>query len=87
MATTTNLTMTLLDAGQENKEVTINDALNKIDASFYKDLGEFTLAQIPAANLHANGYALVTDAAGGRTIVRSNGTNWKIVAVEGATIS
>lgn len=51
------------------------------------DLGEYTLATLPTAAIYPNTYALVTDAAGGRTIVRSDGTNWKIVTVEGATVS
>ncbi len=52
-----------------------------------QDLGEFTIAGLPTASSNANAYALATDASGGRTIVRSDGTNWKIVVVEGATVS
>jgi hypothetical protein len=51
------------------------------------DLGEFTVAALPAAASNANKYALATNASGGRTIVRSDGTNWKVVAVEGATVT
>jgi len=51
------------------------------------DLGEFTIAGLPAAASNANSYALATDASGGRTVVRSDGTNWKVVAVEGATVA
>jgi len=51
------------------------------------DLGEYTVANLPAAASSANQYALATDASGGRTIVRSDGTNWKVVAVEGATVT
>lgn len=87
MSTTTRLTITHLDAGQESKEITINDAFNTIDGAVYKDMGEYTLVGLPAASANANAYALVTDAVGGRTIVRSNGTNWMIVAVEGAIVS
>ncbi len=51
------------------------------------DLGEFTIANLPAAATYPNCYAMATDASGGRTIVRSDGTNWKIVVVEGATVA
>ena len=51
------------------------------------DLGEYAVGSLPAAATHANSYALATDASGGRTIVRSDGTNWKVVAVEGATVT
>jgi len=87
MATTTRLTMTKLAEGQRQKEVTINDALDTLDAIASSDLGEFTLAGIPAAVANPNAYALVTNASGGRTIVRSDGSAWKIVAIEGATVS
>lgn len=52
-----------------------------------RDLGEFTVANLPAASLYPNCGALATNASGGRTIVRSDGTNWKVVAVEGATVT
>jgi len=66
-----------------------NHLVNKsyVDGLFATDLGEFLLANLPSAASNANAYALVTDAVGGRTIVRSDGTNWKIVVVEGATVS
>jgi len=54
------------------------------------DLGEFIIVNLPLASTHANSYALVTDAGGSpavRTIVRSDGTNWKVVATEGATVA
>lgn len=51
------------------------------------DLGEFTVAGLPAAASYPNCHALATNAVGGRTVVRSDGTNWKIVAVEGATVT
>lgn len=51
------------------------------------DLGEFTVAGLPAASSYPNCWALATDASGGRTIVRSDGTNWKVVVVEGATVT
>jgi hypothetical protein len=53
----------------------------------YRDLGEYTVAGLPAAASYANAYAVATDASGGRTVVRSDGTNWKVIAVEGATVA
>ena len=51
------------------------------------DLGEYTIANLPAAASYPNCWALATDASGGRTAVRSDGSNWKVIAVEGATVS
>lgn len=51
------------------------------------DLGEYTVSNLPSAATYPNFWALATDASGGRTVVRSDGTNWKVVAVEGATVS
>ena len=56
------------------------------------DLGEYTVAGLPAASTYPNCWALVTDASGGspfigRVAVRSDGTNWKFIAAEGATVS
>ena len=87
MALTPRMNLTLLEEGQRQKETTINDGFTLIDTAMYSDLGEFTLAALPVAASNPNAYALVTNASGGRTIVRSNGTAWKIVAVEGATVS
>jgi len=87
MATTTRMGMTELTEAQRQKEVTINTAFEAIDLQMWKDMGEYTLATLPAAASNPNAYALVTDAVGGRTIVRSNGTAWKIVAIEGATVA
>lgn len=87
MVDTTRMSMTKLSEGQRQKEVTINTALDAIDLNMWKDMGEYTLAGLPSAAGNPNAYALVTNAAGGRTIVRSDGTNWKIVVVEGATVS
>jgi len=67
--------------------VSVDSSGNMSFVSPSTDLGEYTLVGLPDPTLNANAYALVTDAIGGRTIVRSNGTNWKIVAVEGATVS
>ena len=87
MATTARMNLTLLEEGQRQKEVTINEAMNSIDGEMWKDMGEYTLATLPSAAANPSAYALVTDAAGGRTIVRSDGTNWRIVVVEGAIVS
>lgn len=87
MAQTTRYTMTKLTEGQQQKEVTINGSLDTIDLNLAKDMGEFTIANLPDATANPNAYALATDASGGRTIVRSNGTNWKIIVVEGATVA
>ena len=87
MATTTKLNITLLSTGQRQTEAAINTALNTIDANMFEDMGEYTVAGLPDATANANAYALATNASGGRTIVRSDGTNWKVVAVEGATVS
>ena len=87
MATTTRMAMDKLTEGQRGKEVTINEALDAIDFAMYKDLGETTLASLPPASSHPNAWILVTNASGGRTVCRSNGTAWKVIAVEGATVS
>lgn len=89
MATTTNLLLTYLEIGQLNKEATINTNMDLIDVQTEanKHLGEYTIANLPVASSNANKFALATDAVGGRTIVRSDGTNWKILMVEGATVS
>lgn len=87
MVTTTRMGMTELAEGQRQKEVTINSDLVLIDAAMWKDMGEYTLASLPSAVANPNAYALVTNASGGRTIVRSNGTVWKVVVVEGATVA
>ena len=84
---TTNLNIEYLQEGQRSKEVSINVAYDLLDAASGQDLGEFTVAGLPSAVTNANHFALATNAAGGRTVVRSDGTNWKIVAVEGATVT
>ena len=68
---------------------TNQDAATKfyVDNSIGFDLGEFTVAGLPTASSNANGWALAIDASAGRTVVRSDGTNWKVVAVEGATVT
>jgi len=72
---------------QQYKETTFNDAMDIIDDALWKDMGEYTVAGLPDATANANAYALATNASGGRTIVRSDGTNWKVVVVEGATVT
>lgn len=42
MATTANLTLTLLEVGQKEKEVTINDNMTAIDTKVLRYLGEAT---------------------------------------------
>ena len=84
MADTANLGLTLLEVGQQSKEVQLNTWANAFDKMV---LGEFLFANLPAASDNANGFALCTNASGGRTIVRSDGTDWKVVAVEGATVT
>jgi len=51
------------------------------------DLGEYVIASLPAAGTYPNCWALATDASGGRSVVRSNGALWKVIAVEGATVA
>jgi hypothetical protein len=69
--------------------VSAQDASTKayVDSLYAVDLGEFAVGSLPAAASNANAYALATDASGGRTVVRSDGTNWKVVVVEGATVT
>lgn len=73
--------------GTTSGDVMKTDAAGTLSFAAPTDLGEFTVAGLPDPTLNANAYALATDASGGRTIVRSDGTAWKIVAVEGATVS
>jgi len=87
MTTTTKHSMDLLDVGQKEKEATINTALTTIDGLLAADLGEYTVAGLPAAASFANCYALATNASGGRTIVRSDGSAWKVVVIEGITVT
>jgi len=68
-------------------EVTLGGANALTSWTTPSDLGEFTVAGLPAAASNANSWALATNASGGRTTVRSDGTNWKVMAVEGATVS
>ena len=84
---TTNLAIEYLQEGQRSKEASINTAYDIIDGATGQDLGEYTVAGLPAAADNASHFAVATNASGGRTIVRSDGTNWKVVAVEGATVA
>jgi len=97
-ATTTTILLEYLDVGSRSKEAQLNtnyDLMDSyvvtnnaaIEAKHYKDMGEYTVAALPSAAANANAYALATNAAGGRTVVRSDGTNWKIIVVEGATVA
>ena len=87
MAVTTRLSITKLTEGQQQKEVTINTALDTIDGVAYKHMGSYTIANLPAAADNTDAFAVATDASGGPTLVMSDGTNWKIIAVIGATVS
>lgn len=76
----------------ENNVTVDDDIPNKkyVDDLLYQDLGEVLFANLPAAASNANHYILVTDADPGgntRTICRSDGTNWKILVTEGATVT
>jgi hypothetical protein len=54
------------------------------------DLGEYLLANLPDPTTYPNCWALVTDAGGSpvvRTVVRSDGTDWRVIATEGAIVS
>lgn len=83
---TNRIGITYLEEGQRQKEAAINDAYDTIDENMFTDLGEYTKAGIPSASSYPNVYAVITDTANGRTIVRSNGSNWMEVAVEGSSI-
>lgn len=65
---------------------TVPQTQNAVGQMLGIDLGEYTVAGLPAAATYKNCWAVATNAAGGRTSVRSDGTNWKIIAVEGATV-
>lgn len=63
------------------------DGATNLNLEAPTDLGTFTVATLPDATTHTNAYALATNASGGRTIVRSDGAVWKVVVVEGATVT
>lgn len=87
MGTTPRLLMNELDEGGRQKEITINEALNTLDSVAYKHMGEFTVAGLPSAAANQGAFAIATNASGGRTIVASDGTNWKVIALESGTVS
>jgi len=72
--------------GTTDGDVMKTDAAGVLSFDAPTDLGEFTVAGLPAAATNADSWALATDASGGRTIVRSDGTAWKVIALESATV-
>jgi len=50
-------------------------------------LGSFTVAGLPSAAANTDRLALATDAGAGRTLVISDGSDWKVFAVEGAIVT
>jgi hypothetical protein len=58
MATTSNFGLTLLEIGQKNKEITINENLQLIDSRVPKYLGELatnpTSTGVPAGSTYYN---------------------------------
>jgi len=70
----------------------VNDALDTLDVavttiSGLHYLGAFAVAGLPSEAANTNRLALATNASGGRTLVISDGTNWKVFATEGATVT
>ena len=87
MATTPQLDIEYLDEGQRQKEAAINDAFTTIDTNIFRDIGEYTVAGLPSAAANTYALAIATNASGGRTLVRSNGSAWKVISVEGGTVT
>lgn len=91
MATTTRLVITKLEEGQRQKEVTLNTALDALDAAAYKVQYRGVKASLPAAAANTNALAIVTDGTpspAGTWLVYSNGTNWIYMsAVNGTTLT
>jgi hypothetical protein len=81
-----NIIQTAAPGVTTDKLYNVAGALTWDGTNLTTDLGEFTVANLPSASSNANSWALATNASGGRTIVRSDGTNWKVVVVEGATV-
>ena len=75
------------DAAGQSATWTIPDDQQTSGMMMGIDLGEFTVAGLPAAGTYPNCWAVATNASGGRTMVRSDGTNWKVIVVEGATVT
>ena len=64
-----------------------SNSLETLYGAVVLDLGDQLVASLPTASEYTGSVCNVTDAAGGATICRSDGTNWKIIAVIGATVS
>lgn len=77
MATTTNLSLTLLEVGQKEKEVTINTALTDIDTKVVRYLGE--AASDPAVLGVAPGSTYYNTTSSKLKVLKSNST-WVNVA-------
>lgn len=82
-----NLSLSGVTAGTYNTVTVTNKGIVTTGANKGVDLGEFTIVNLPSASANANCYAVATNASGGRTVVRSNGTLWKVIAVEGSTVA
>lgn len=50
-------------------------------------LKSYVKAALPRASKYAGGLIHVSDASGGASICYSDGTNWKVLAVVGATVA
>jgi len=83
---TNYVSLTAPDNVVSNQEWILPDTGQTTSRMMGIDLGEFTVAGLPTPSTYPSCWALATDAVGGRTIVRSDGTNWKIVVVEGGTV-
>lgn len=91
MATTDNLTITLITEGQRQKETAMNEALNVIDAAIGKVFyGALTGSPrvLPTATAASGQLAIATDVAGSQTwLVYSDGSVWrKIIQVDGTSL-
>jgi hypothetical protein len=88
MATTDKLNITLLEAGQKNKETTINEGFTALDSASGSLNGVYSTAGLPSAGDYENSLVLVNDISGSELwLAYSDGTNWKqIVQVNGTTI-
>ena len=87
IVSTSTYTLRYPNADAADGYVIKTDGVGNLNLEAPSDLGEYTVAGLPDPTLHPNSYALATDASGGRTIVRSDGFDWKVVALEGATVT
>lgn len=87
IVSTSTYTLRYPSADATDGYVMKTDGVGNLNLEAPSDLGEYTVAGLPDPTLHPNSYALATDASGGRTIVRSDGFDWKVVVVEGATVT